>query len=538
MKKLHFASALSSKSFAKAWKFDLISGFQVFLIALPLSLGIAIASGFPPMAGIVAAIIGGTIVSRLSGSHVTINGPAAGLIVVILSGVETLGHGDMALGYKLTLAAIVCAGVLQIAFGVLKVGKLAAPFPVAAVHGMMAAIGMIIIVKQFPVMIGVTSKASSIFGLIMQIPTMLLQANPLIALVGITSLFIIVILRFIDNPATKLIPAPIIVVTLAALVAVLAHIGVNGTYAFAGYTFDLGPKYLVPLPTEVFSKLEFPDFSQVFAKDFIIVTITIALIASLESLLSAAAIDKLDPCRRKTNLNKDLLAVGIGTTLSGLLGGLPMIAEVVRSSANISSGAKTGWSNFFHGIFLLMAILLFPNLISNIPLAALAALLVYTGFRLASPREIKKVKDIGYDQLIIFLTTLIAVLATDILIGIAIGIVVKIVLHLLRQVSPISMVRCIYTVNNKGNGRYTIEVLSPLVFSNLLPLLGTFERIPKDSRVNVDLTAATFIDHTAMDKLHDLQREFSLEGGMLILRETQKHLKYASHNLAARRLRI
>lgn len=509
-----------SFSFKQVWSTDLLSGFQVFLIALPLCIGIALASGFPPMGGIIAAIIGGVIVSRLSGSQVTINGPAAGLIVVILDGVERLGHGDAALGYKLTLAAIVCAGAIQMLFGALRLGRLATFFPIAAVHGMLAGIGIIIMVKQFPVMLGVTPAKASILGMAAAIPTYIRQAEPLIAGLGLTALAIVIVHPFFKWKALKALPAAILVVVITAV---------------AGQFLALDAKFLVPLPTPVFSGLAFPDFSRVMTLDFFTVVLTISIIASVESLLSAAAVDKLDKFSRKSDLNKDLTAIGLGTCLSGLLGGLPMIAEIVRSSANVNAGAKSGWSNFFHGIFLLVAVLVFPSVLQKIPLAALAALLVFTGFRLASPRELLKTKRVGYDQLIVFLTTAIMVLATDLLVGIVAGVVVKILLHLMRRVPLRYMVQCRFQIQQQEDGTHFVKVKSPLVFSNLMPLLGAVERLPRTSKVTVDLTDAPFIDHTALDVLTSLGRSYAHAGGRLDI-ASGRHEPYSRHPLAARRL--
>ncbi|MEZ4742092.1 MAG: SulP family inorganic anion transporter [Bdellovibrionota bacterium] len=527
----------SQFALSKIWSNEIVTGFQVSLIALPLCLGISIASGFPPIAGIVTAIIGGLLVSRISGSHITINGPAAGLIVVILAGVEKLGHGDAVLGYKLTLAAIVCAGILQILLGVFKVGKLSTFFPVSAVHGMLAAIGVIILVKQLPVLLGTTAQAHSIFGMIKEIPSMISSANPLILLIGFISLLITIVLPMISIGVVKKIPAPILVVVIAGIMGTAIGLNSDSSYMFNNKEFHLGSKYLVMLPKNVFASLGFPDFSQVLSLEFISVTFSIAIVGSLESLLSAAAIDKLDPYKRKSNLNKDLLAVGVGTTIAGFLGGLPMIAEIVRSSANINNGAKSGWSNFFHGMFLLVAVLLIPGLISSIPLTALAALLIYTGYRLASPQEVLKISKIGLDQLCIFTITLVSVLATDLLIGIAAGILTKIVLHVLRQVNIMHLFSCQVRVMKKNDKSYVVEVISPLVFSNLLSFSRSIAYFPSDATVTIDLTKSHFIDHSAIEFLHDMQRDYGLNGGSLTVKEHMNHEPYTKHVLSARRLK-
>jgi MFS superfamily sulfate permease-like transporter len=528
-------AAAAKLTLGRVWRGDLLSGFQVFLIALPLCLGIAMASGFPPMAGIVTAVVGGLLVSRLSGSYVTINGPAAGLIVVIIDAVQRLGHGDNLLGYKLTLAAVVVAGVLQMLAGYLRLGKLASFFPVSVVHGMLAAIGVTIIAKQWPIMFGAKPAAKSIFGLLATMPQIVLDANPIIAGVGVLSLAILIGHKFLPASLKRLAPAPIIVVVAAALAGHAAGIGSGATYEAMGKSFELAGNQLISLPANVFAELSLPDFSHFYSWDFLIAVISISLVAGIESLLSASAVDKLDPLNRKTDLNRDIFAVGLGTTIAGLLGGLPMIAEIVRSSANASQGAKTQWANFFHGAFLLAAVLLFPGLLRMIPLAALAALLVFTGARLASPAELKKMKIVGNDQVAIFLATLLSVLATDLLVGVAVGVAVKIALHLYRRVPATNLVRCRYRVEQAGPG-VRVVVTDPLVFCNLPSVAGSIENLPRSGKVSIDLTEVAFVDHTAMEYLHRIEHEFKLAGGSLAIVESDRHVRASAHPLAARRL--
>ncbi|MGH8553905.1 MAG: SulP family inorganic anion transporter, partial [Methylococcales bacterium] len=339
---------------------------------------------FPPMAGITAAMVGGLLVSRINGSYVTISGPAAGLIVVTLAGVQTLGQGDAMLGYRLTLAAVVCAGALQALLGFLKVGKLSAFFPASVVHGMLAAIGIIIMAKQIHTVFGVKPEAKEIFDTIAEVPRSVLNLNPEIAFIGTVSLLLMILWPRIKLPYLKLPPAPIIVVLVGMALGQWFDLDHQHKYLLhfpEGHVYSVGPSFLVAIPMNFLESFYFPDFSKVATGQFWVVVISICLVSSIESLLSAAAIDKLDPYQRQSNLNKDLSGLGIGSSISGFLGGLPMISEIVRSSANIDNGARTGWSNFFHGLFMLGFIAMFPRLIHEIPLASLAALLVYTGFR-------------------------------------------------------------------------------------------------------------------------------------------------------------
>ncbi len=506
---------------------DFISGLQVSLIALPLSLGIALASGFPPMSGIISAIIGGMIVSRLCGSHLTINGPAAGLIVVVLASVENLGQGDFSLGYQYTLAAIFCAGILQIIFSKLRLGKYASFFPVSVVHGMMSAIGIIIIVKQLPIMLGIGVASKSILGILAELPFKIAGANMTMASIGILSLSILIIYPFLNFRPLKKIPAPVMVVVLTSFI----------TY-FLGSDIGIEPNMLLRIPANILMGLHLPNFSHALTFNFFIATITITLIASIESLLTSNAIEKIDSLKRKVNLNKDLFAIGVGTMTSSLLGGLPMISEVIRSSANVAHGAKSRWSNFFHGIFILVAILCFPTLLNRIPLAALAALLVFTGYRLSSPKEFIKVKKIGGEQLLIFVTTIVAILSTDLLIGVLSGILLKILVHLLRGVSLKEILRCHYNVIIKNQSELILKVNSALLFSNFFTVMNFFEKIPPQAKIVIDLTQANYIDHTSLELIHFEKFKIEALGGRLLILESSHHKAVSNHELAVRRLTI
>jgi MFS superfamily sulfate permease-like transporter len=502
------------------WRSDLLSGFLVFLIALPLCLGIAIASGCPPMAGIITAIIGGLVVSRINGSFVTINGPAAGLIVVILDAVQSLGHGDASAGYHLTLAAIVIASVLQILMGIFKAGKLSAFFPTSVVHGMLAAIGITIMAKQIHVLLGVKPTAPKLLGVIAEIPHSLFNLNPQVAVIGATGLILLIGWTYIKNATFKLIPAP--------LVVVLIGLGL-------GQYLATETKFLVNVPTNFTDGFTGPDFSKIGELEFWLAVLAIWLVGSLESLLSASAVDKLDPYKRNSDLNKDLTAVGVGNLLSGFIGGLPMIAEIVRSSANINNGAKTGWANFFHGVFLLIFVALFPTLINQIPLTSLAALLVFTGFRLASPKEFAHTWEIGLDNFIVFVATILGVLATDLLIGVGIGIIVKFIIHLSRGLKFSNIFSLAYHIKQTDDNTYHIHISGAAVFSNYIALKTLLSDFPEQKTLYFDLSEVELIDHTVMEFLDHYVHEYNLGGGKSEIIGLDKHESYSSHPLAARR---
>ncbi|MDD5462329.1 MAG: SulP family inorganic anion transporter [Methylococcales bacterium] len=527
------------------WHSDLLSGFLVFLIALPLCLGISMASGFPPSAGIITAIIGGVLVSRISGSFVTINGPAAGLIVVVLGAVQELGEGDAMAGYRYALAAIVLASVLQILMGFFKMGRLSSFFPASVIHGMLAAIGIIIMAKQIHVMLGTTpEKGSSLFSTIAQIPHSVLNPNHEIAVIGLTGLLILVIWSMLKNPALKMIPAPLIVVLAGMGLARYFDLEHEHMYLFlpdahflAHHEETVGPKFLVAISENFMSSFYFPDFSKVATLEFWEAVISISLVGSLESLLSAMAVDKLDPFKRHSNLDRDLAAVGAGNLVAGLVGGLPMIAEIVRSSANVSNGAKTQWANFFHGTFMLLFVVLFPRLIHSIPLAALAALLVYTGFRLASPKEFAKVMGVGKEQLFMFVVTIIGVLATDLLIGVAIGILTKFAIHMLRGVRLNNLFKIHFAIEKKEPDTAIVSIVGAAIFSNFMSLKTALANLEKGETVIFQMNNAYLLDHTVMEFLHDFQHKYEGNGGKCIFYGLEYHDTYSRHPLAARRMR-
>jgi len=516
------------------WRSDLLSGFLVFLIALPLCLGISAASGFPTMSGVITAVIGGIVVSRFSGSYVTINGPAAGLIVVILSAVQALGQ-------TAAMAAIVIASVFQIMMGVMKAGRLNAYFPSSVVHGMLAAIGIIIMAKQVHIMLGVKPESKEILGVIAEIPQSIMHMNPEIALIGIVGILILILWTKIKNRHLKMIPAPLVVVCVGIVLARFFDIHHEHAYSLAGFSFfgqqdfSIGPKFLVSVPENVSSYFYTPDFSKIGTSAFWGAVISICLVGSLETLLSATAVDKLDPHKRYSDLNKDLTAVGIGNLIASSIGGLPMIAEIVRSSANVNNGAKTGWANFFHGIFLAVFVLVFPWLIREIPFASLAALLVFTGFRLSSPKEFAKTMDLGHEQLILFIITIIGVLATDLLVGVIIGIVAKLVIHLAWGVKFSNLIKISYDLNQSEPNVHLITVHGSAIFSNFIGLKSVVADLPDGKIVIFDVSDAYLIDHTVMEFIDHFQHDYIDRGGKCEVRGLENLKTHSKHPLATHR---
>lgn len=522
----------------------------MFLVALPLCLGISVACGFPPIAGIFTAIVGSSVASVLSDSELTIKGPAAGLIVIVLGCIEDFGGDGIAGGfgpadvhaYKLALAVGVVAAVLQVLFGMARAGVLGDFFPLAAVHGMLAAIGVIIVAKQIPVALGVTAKGEPL-ELLAEIPKFVGEMNPEIAMIGGISLFIMFAWPWIRNRLGPLgvVPAPMVVLVVAVPLGMMLDLTHHHAYSLFGSRYEVGEEFLISMPDRafgMFDEITRPDFSALLMPKAWKWVFLFFVIGTLESLLSAKAIDIIDPWKRKTDLDRDVIAVGVGNVVAGMVGGLPMISEIVRSKANIDNGAWTRFADLWHGVFLLLCVGLIPTVLHLIPLAALAAMLVYTGFRLAHPAEFAHVKQIGTEQLIIFVVTLVAVLATDLLIGIGIGIATKLIFHLSTGLRLRELFKLDVAKTERGDHTVVFTVAKAAVFSNWIALKREIEReaLNKGKSAVLDVSRAKLVDHSVMEKLHDLRADFERRGvdldvtGLDFLQRTS-----SQHALAARK---
>jgi MFS superfamily sulfate permease-like transporter len=492
-------------------KSDLKSGFLVFLIALPLCLGIALASGFPPVTGVLTAIVGGTLAGLLGSARLTIKGPAAGLIVIALGAVQELGRGDLAVGYRRALAVGVVAAVIQIIFALCRVATAGVAMPLSVVHGMLAAIGVIIIAKQAHVVLGVKPEGERPLDLLAEIPRSLVHANPSILLLGALSLLILFGLPLIRAQWARAVPTPLIVLAVTLPIDLWLHLDHPHDYRFLAATYHLGPEYLVQLPDSLLAAVAFPDFSAIATMTSLKYVAMFALVGTIESTLTVLAVDSIAPGKRPSDLNRDLLAVGGGNLVSSLIGGLPMISEIVRSRANIDAGATSRWSNFFHGAFLLLFVALVPGLLQTIPLAVLAAMLVYTGTRLASPREFLQAGRVGLDQLALFLTTMIVTLATDLLVGVAAGLALKLVLHLLRGVPVLAFCRPRAQAVRVGHVLH-VRIPGAAVFPALLPLRRAVNRaVDEDGDITeivIDVRDAALVDHTFLAGTDAMARQW------------------------------
>jgi MFS superfamily sulfate permease-like transporter len=458
---------------------DIVAGFLVFLIALPLCLGIAMASGFPPVAGVLTAIVGGVVVNFLGSAQLTIKGPAAGLIVIALA--------------------------------LARAASVGAAMPTSVVHGMLAAIGIIIISKQAHTSLGVAPEGKGPLPQLVEIPSSVVHANPEIAIIGLVALVILFGLPLLQKRVKKLekVPAQLVVLIVAVALGYGFDLEHAHFYQMFGSEYHVGPEYLVNLPGSLLDAVALPDFSQITSPTSIKYIAMFALVGSIESTLSVLAVDTLDPARRASDLNRDLLVVGLGNLCSAMIGGLPMISEIVRSKANIDAGATSRFANFFHGVFLLGFVALLPMVLQHVPLAALAAMLVYIGSKLASPAEFKHMGELGKDQLALFLVTLLVTLATDLLIGVATGLALKIVLHLARGVPLMTLVRGEFKVVH-GSGTLRLVFEQAATFSSLLKVRQLVSKLPPEvTRVIVDVRDAKLVDHTFLERIEQMSEEWA-----------------------------
>ncbi len=447
---------------------DAKAGFLVFLIALPLCLGIAMASSFPPVAGVLTAIVGGVAVTFFGSSRLTIKGPAAGLIVIALGAVQELGQGDL-----------------------------------------------------------------EPLELLAEIPRSIAQANPEILLLGALALLILFGLPRMRARWARLVPGPMVVLAATVPLGIWFDLDHEHTYSLFATRFHVGPEFLVALPGSLLGAVALPDFSQILTATSLEYVVMFALVGTIESTLSVIAVDAMDPKRQPSDLNRDLLGVGVGNLVAAMIGGLPMISEIVRSKANVDAGARSSWANFFHGLFLLAFVALVPGLLHRIPLAALAAMLVYTGARLASPSELRHARSIGPDQLLLFSTTLLVTLASDLLIGVAAGLALKIALHLLRGVSPRELVATRIEQRRVGDALH-LTLHGAATFVNLLAVRRALAALEDDvGRVVIDLDHVRLVDHTFLNRLASMAEEWP--SATLEYRGTDGLRPVSSHPHASRR---
>lgn len=532
-KKTKFSDILNpsaeSSLLKKTLQKDLLAAFVVSLIALPLCMGISIASGFPAVSGIYTALMGGLIITFISGTHVDIKGPASGLCVIILGAVHTFGEGGEN-PYPYVLACLFVAGIVQMFFAVLRFGALGDSFPASAVLGMMASFGIMIAIKQFSVLIGAPAHGKTALDLLIEIPESISHMKAEVAIIGFISLGIMIGMGFLKGAWSAYVPAPLVVIVVAIPLSLLFHIqdlsNADGS----------GNEYLVALPGNLFEGIMFPNFSQLLSLTSLQYILMIALAGSLESLLSSKAIEMADAKSRKSRLNKDLFAIGAGNSLLALIGGLPMISDAKRSLINVSYGAQSAWSNFFHAGFLLMIVVVGGPLIRLVPQAALAGILMYIAYKLASPKQLAAAYKIGAEQLVVFITTMLICLFTNLLWGILAGIVLELIIHVYFGVKVKSLFKTHAALEQEGAHNYTLHIYDAALFSNYMGVKKYLEALPEYSNVTFDFSKAKVVDHTFLEHLYYHEEKIQKKGGQIVLAGLNHHQHLSDHPLASRRI--
>ena len=483
---------------------DAPAGLVVFLVALPLCLGISLASGAPLLAGLVTGIVGGVVVSWLSGSQLSVSGPAAGLTVTVLTAIATLGS------FQAVLLATAIAGFIQVGLGLVKAGVIGMYFPVSVIRGMLAAIGLILILKQIPHFLGADADyfedndffqfdGLNTFSAIGEAAEHIALGSIIVGTVALGLLLLWDSAPMKRLKFTRLVPG--------ALVAVAASLLLNELFRLAVPALQVQPQHMVHLPVvaswgALLGEMTFPDWSALRNPAVYGVALTIAVVASLESLLSVEAVDKLDPHKRKTPPNRELLAQGVGNILSGLLGGLPLTAVIVRSSANINAGGQSRMAAFVHGLLLLGSLLFLTQVLNLIPLAALAAVLLVVGFKLTAPVIYRAQWRLGWGQFVPFAITIAAILFTDLLKGVGVGLVVGF-FYILRANAKVAFIE---ERENQPEGQLYLRLSEHVSFLNKAGVVQALENLPRHSRVILDGSRSKVIDHDVLEAIESFRR--------------------------------
>ena len=482
-------------------KHDLPASIVVFFVALPLCLGIALASGAPLFSGLIAGIVGGIIVGMLSGSQIGVSGPAAGLAAIVLAAISSLG------GWENFLLAVVLGGVIQVAFGLLKAGIIGYYFPSSVIKGMLTGIGIIIILKQIPHFFGYDAAPEGTLSFnqidgentFSELGMMISNISIGPTLIACVSLAILILWNNVlvhKANIFKLIQGPLVVVVLG----IIFYLMTKGT------DYGVTPEHLVSVPVpkdfdSFLGQFSFPNFGAITNPAVWVTAFTIALVASLETLLCVEATDKLDPEKRVTPTNRELLAQGTGNIISGMIGGLPITQVIVRSSANIQSGGKTKKSAIIHGFFLLISVVMIPGLLNMIPLSVLAAILLIVGFKLAKPVLFKVMYKQGWKQFIPFIVTVLGIIFTDLLVGIGLGLAVGIAVILLKSYQNSHFLH--YEDKSNGVSKFKMTLAEEVTFFNKGAILNALDKLPEDSFLELDVRKTIYLDNDIIEILED-----------------------------------
>ena len=474
----------------KNLKADIPASIVVFFVALPLCLGIALASGAPLFSGLIAGIVGGIVVGMLSGSAIGVSGPAAGLAAIVLVAISTLG------GFENFLLAVVLGGIIQVAFGILKAGVIGYYFPSSVIKGMLTGIGIIIVIKQIPFFFGY-NKVLAADAHFTELLNYISPGATLIALIGLAILIIWNVWLSKSYKVFQIVQGPVVAVAVGIIYYIL-------TKDSTTWSVDQSMLVSVPTPENLSSFLgqfSTPNFDQISNPQIWVTAFTIALVASLETLLCVEATDKLDPRKRVTPTNRELIAQGSGNIISGLIGGLPITQVIVRSSANIQSGGKTKTSAIVHGFLLLLSVLIIPTLLNKIPLSVLAAVLFIVGYKLAKPTLFVTIYKQGWKQFVPFIVTVVGIIFTDLLVGIGLGLTVGIIVILIKSYQNSHFLHI--EDKSKGGKKVKMTLAEEVTFINKGAILKELEHIDKDSALEIDVRKTRFLDYDIIEILED-----------------------------------
>ncbi|MBX2946069.1 MAG: SulP family inorganic anion transporter [Cyclobacteriaceae bacterium] len=487
-------------------RYDFPASLVVFFVALPLCLGIALASGAPLFAGVIAGVVGGIVVASISNSQLGVSGPAAGLTVIVLTAIQQLGS------FEVFLVAVVLAGLIQIGLGFARAGIIGYYFPTSVIKGMLTAIGIIIILKQIPHAFGYDADYEGDFAFeqtdghntFSELLYMADAVTPAAILISTISLSIILLWDLYltkRHQFFKLVPGPLVAVVVGILYQSI-------TQAFLP-AWSLSNDHLVSVPVATniksfLGQFSLPDFSAVVNQEVWVVAFTLAVVASIESLLSVEATDKLDPYKRTTNTNRELIAQGSGNMISGLIGGLPVTQVILRSSANIQSGGKTKMSAIMHGFLLLLCVVAIPRILNLIPLSVLAAVLLVVGYKLAKPSVFKDVARLGWSQFLPFIATVLGVVFTDLLKGIGIGMVVAVIIILRNSYKNSHF---IHKRKTDDGDEIRMTLAEEVVFLNKGSIRKELSRVKEGTKVTIDMSRSVHIDYDVMEIIEDFKSQ-------------------------------
>lgn len=486
-------------------RYDVPAGIVVFFVAVPLCLGIALASGAPLFSGLIAGIVGGIVVGAISNSSLGVSGPAAGLTVIVLTAIQQLGS------FPIFLGAVVIAGVIQIILGLLRAGVIGYYFPSSVIKGMLTAIGIIIILKQIPHALGydadyegdisfVQTDGYNTFSELVHMLDAITPGAIVISIISLTILFLWEAHLVRKYAVLKLIQGPLV----AVVVGIIYQMVTSAYFP----QWSLSSQHLVNVPVSesaagFFGQFTFPDFSGLLRYEFWIVAFTLAIVASLESLLSTEATDKLDPYKRLTNTNRELIAQGSGNIVSGLIGGLPITQVILRSSANIQSGGKTKFATIFHGMLLLLCVILIPRVLNMVPLAVLASILLVIGYKLANPGVFKQMARLGWSQFLPFIATIIGIVFTDLLKGISVGLVVAIVIVLRNSYKNSHFLHREPT--DSGASKVKMTLAEEVVFLNKGKIKKELSELPQGAHLTIDMSKSFSVDYDVLEIIDDFK---------------------------------